>query len=397
MSNGEAEEEMTETKEKSESEIEKEKAEAELDAIKAQKDLISEILPKGEAKPLEGTVETDKVGYVAEQVAYSATKNLAHRIAEELKEDNGIPDGASILIVSHLDYVSGDLPLVEVNSQIESFSAMLQKQQEIIKKQSPERLETAAAIPLALSAIPGTISFLADIAAYFRTDYTIEGVDFTLKQESLTAAVAGQLATNNRKVFIENFYMMGKSSETLENFNNLGEKVIELKEANDRLLTVTTDRLKKEIAQIQDEMRKLKDGKAKHDPKTQQDSITDLDDKIAAEQKKLEDGQSRIDRLNAIVQDTKAILREQIKELQITHLLYLGILASGGQAIVRRNLFRVPQMSFAGGTSGCYILAKTDGEIITASTLSELSCLEYKLSNLYTEGIRSIRIEEKAK
>ncbi|MBN1191908.1 MAG: hypothetical protein JXA46_19305 [Dehalococcoidales bacterium] len=442
MSDGDAGTSTANTQEKTEHELNKEKAEAELallkatldkqklietqqlDLVKSQSDLIGQIIPRGETKPLEGKIETnDKFGYLAEQVAYSSLKGIADKIADNLKNDEAIPSNASILIVSQLDYALGDLPLLETNIQLQYYKKTLSDQIVKFINKQPPAITTKFAPGLiigAISAIPGAISSIADIFGYFKTDYNIKGVEFNLKQEGIAAAIAGRLRTSQRKIYLENFYMIS-DSVIMKGFLELYNLAIELQKQSNLKKATVIDPLNKDIANLQKEIQQLRDNKSKLNPDTQKDEIRRIEGQTDSKQQELKSRQSEIDEPKALVQEAttilsaftdfskvittnsegqvypklvQAILREKVKDLGITHLLYLEILASGGEAISQRNFFRSPRLSYTGGSVASYFLASVNGEIISSNTISTISSLDYKLPDLFTRGKKRIRVED---
>jgi hypothetical protein len=236
--------------------------------------MLTQLLPKGESKPLEGKIETnDRFGYIAELVAYSAVQDLAAEITAGLTADSVLPSGATVLIVDQLDHATGDLPLATIKAQLDAFkltlSAQLQQNEALLQRKAPESLMLAApalvtsVLPLAVAAL----SLTADIAGYFRTDYQIKGQEFEVKKEVLVSAVASQLQTMNRRVYLENFYQLGRPP-LITDFTTTHQDTITLKTLRNRLSTEVVEHKGKEIAERQLAVLKLQEEKEKLDAKT---------------------------------------------------------------------------------------------------------------------------------
>ena len=343
----------------------------ELEIAKSQLNTISQILPKVETKGLEGKLEVEKDEYIAKQVAHHAMSDIASDIAAALKQNGILPSTAEVMIVDRLDFATSDLPLLEVKRQLKTFLTLLSeqiKQNERLlelmhSQEEPESLSWSAAAtsiaavaPIALSAI----STAASITSYFKTDYNITGYEFSLSKEGLIAAVAGKLCLQT-KVHITNFYALDNLA-VMQNFADLQQQLIKLSTLRQQIAArihenSSSDKRNVSMAnaaiQASDTLLAIIDSFSK--------SITD----------KLDNQTHSI-----LVQ---AALREKIKQMNITHLLYLDVLSSGGQGIRKRSLWR-SGIGYVGGAVVAYVLSNTNGNILAADTLSKLSVYDYKPS-----------------
>jgi hypothetical protein len=353
--------------------------ERELAMIKGQLDLFSKIFPKGETKPLEGKVETKDVGFVARLVAYNAMGEIASDISGVL--GNVLHDDDKVMIVTQLDFASGDLPLIEITEQFELFEKSLSAQINVNEKIQELPISKAfamAALPVATSllAMAGTvIPGLATLSGYFKTDYGITGYDFELDKEGLLAKVAGDLAQKGKAVYRENFYGLAEEVNKfpiIEKFAELSKLSMDLQFSKEQLLT-RKDQLIERI--------KTSGGSAEK-------ASADIDQAI-------KDSQTLLDALKSYAQSIttkatgeetprlmRAVLRDRIRQLKITHLLHLMILPkSGGEAITKKKYWFIPDtVGYLGGASVSYILAEKEGKIISGDTLTKLSIYNYRLS-----------------
>lgn len=194
----------------------------ELEILKAQSSLIGQLIPKGEAKGLEGKVEAEKLDHAVQQVAYENLKSIADDIARNLNK--ALPNDATLLVVSQLDFASGELPGLDIRLQLDSFNTQfteqIERNNQLIEELGRPRVSTIAtllgALPLALS----VVSTLADIASYFRTDYSITGYQFDLNKEAFVAALVSTLipTLNGRTIRILNFHGMTEEPAILKEF-----------------------------------------------------------------------------------------------------------------------------------------------------------------------------------
>jgi hypothetical protein len=361
---------------KAEKEREKLEATSGLGLLQAQAEAIAKLLPKGEAKPLEGKVETKDVGGVARLVAFHVIRNIAVNIAAELgvKLGNGIK---KVMIVPQLDFASGDLPLIEIMSQLDQFERLLTSQIEenkkILKPAPPATGAKKSLAPLPafspateIVAMAGTIiPGLANLIGYFKTDYTVTGYEFELDKEALAAGVAGALAKEQTEVYFYNFY-------NIENVQTLPviQKLIQLGN-----LSLDLEHLKADLISK----------KNQSDPGAK---ITELEQALKESQALLDVIKTYIQSINtkATGEDcsklVRAALRDRMHQLGITHLLYLNILPkSGGESIVKRSIWRSTEaVGYLGGAAASYVLAEKGGKIIASDLRTGLSLYNYLLA-----------------
>lgn len=338
------------------------------------RELIDKLLPTGETKPLEGKVETDeKFGYVAQLVAHRALSELAGEVVEQLtrSEDEGLTENHRVLIVDKLEYAANELPLIEVESLYTYFGKVIQNQHESNKgildtSREESHAELASALPLALAAVsaaPALMSTITDVASYFRTDYGITGQTFNLNSEGLVATVAGKLRTSKRiQVFLPDFQLIG-DSKLLKRYVSLQEQALQL--------TIDKEQLRELVSAGKLEQADLDEANvALQSSSAVLTAFETFSKNITAQA----DGQHSL--------LAQAVVREKIRDLKITHLLWLGNLSSGGEAITENHLIRDDKISFWDGTAASFALAKADGGmIVAADTLAGLSLLRHNLSD----------------
>lgn len=338
----------------------------------AQKATIAATVPKGDTKPLDGTITTDaNFGYLSELVGYRAMKENAQAVGREIGKkvaalSASMGQKGKILIVNDLDFASADLVAVQLECALQSVEDKLEGQIGIndafIKKYTqPPKIPLERGIELGFELAAGTISAIADIMSYFRTDYNIKDQKFTLDQQAINSIIAGNIINENVQVFINNFYML-KQTKTwgrLENIATLNEK------------------LTQSITSLND---------LKKDPKLSSADRASADSKIADSEKLSKDLSTFLDSIVKAPDDktlpllVRAATREQIREMGITHLLNLKVTSSGGEAITKRSIwFWTSKATFIGGTAISYMLVKSEGEVVMANTLFGLAQLDYNL------------------
>ena len=239
--------------------------------VKLQSELFAKILSRPAVKPPEGTAKSGtNGGYVTELVGYHAIKRVSADITRGLSSVVGLGNDVRIMIVDGLDYATGDIPFIEVTSQLSVFEVRCRKQVAANKeladltmqkdeqgdeektpavKSGATRLAPLAASPFFLPAITTSPTALpagtgiagtpADIAGYFRSDYSFKGRNVSLKTEGLIAAVAGSLKSEKRNVYIYNFYSMdttGPQSKLMNMYAGVLDCSSRLAQSQNRLL-----------------------------------------------------------------------------------------------------------------------------------------------------------------
>jgi hypothetical protein len=442
--------------------IEKQRAEAERDLLKAalerehlqatgfleqaklQGELLAKIVPRPAAEPPEGRTGTgSNAGFVSELVGYHAVKRVAADITRGISTTVGLGNDVRILIVNRPDYAAGDIPYIEVTSQLSVFEVRCRKQVATNKEladlamQSEEKGEEekppasktgttrlaplAAAPPIlpaistaftAIPAIAGLVGTAADIADLFRSDYTFRGHDISLKAEGLIAAVAGLLKSEKRYVYVYNFYSMdttGPQSKLMNMYAGMLACSSRLAQSRNRLLYFISKKTER-LAELKLSLQKFPDGA----PVGTEQAVTDLIGEIKREAVWLDRATMEVLASDAIHAElgsfvknitaantgqpgsklAQAVFREKVHDLGITHLLYLGVLASGGESVTRKWLLGSGTVSYMGGAVVSYVLSRVEGEVLASDTLPVLFSFEFDPSGQRHSPLKQVRFEK---
>lgn len=371
-----------------EHEREKLQATREMGLAQAQADIMAKLLPKGEAKPLEGKVDIKDVGPAARLVAYHAVKVMASEIAEVL--GNELTEQDKVMIVPQLDFATGDLPLVELMEQFNLFerllAARLKENKEILQEPPPPVKAAAVASVAAMSAGPALLAMagtiipgLANLVGYFKTDHTITGYEFDLDKEGLFIRVAGAVSQKGKKIYLYNFYTLGdlEALPIVQKFAELSNLSQDLESSKVRLAA------KKAGTQPGGDTTKI-DGALK-DTQTLLDTVKTYAQAITS--KAAGEDYPRL---------VRASLRDRVRQMGITHLLYLNVLPkSAGETITKKNIWRTTKtVGYLGGAAVSYVLAKTDGRVVLGDTLIRLSVFNYRLEEPVVSDLKSIPFDE---
>lgn len=346
--------------------------EAEAAAFKAVQDKEKAQLPSGESKPVEGKIETDdKFGYLAEVSAYQAMNLATEAIAQTLADKTGTRSG--ILIVDALDCCIDDIAVQQVMEQLLFFETELidqeKKNQGLRKQRSgiPEdAMPMAASATLAstLALVSGSLSAVADIVGFFKTDIAISGREVDLSGNALRAGVAGHLAQKGRQVYLRPFHRL-KSSLVIQRLGRCIKQRQALRESTALL--------------------KAQEGDNPDAPNKGGKSEVEM--ALARSQVLIEEFDAFNKRLTAVPEGQSRSLLARIalqqwidsREAGITHLLFLEVASSGGESITTKSLFRSQKADFLGGGTFTYLLVEMHGRIVAASNKVKLANATLKL------------------
>jgi hypothetical protein len=442
--------------------IERQRAEAERDLLKAalereriqaagffeqvklQSELLAKILPWQAVGLPEGRTGTGAdAAFVSGLVGYHAVKRVAADITRGITATVGLGNDVRILIVDRPDYAAGDIPYIEVTSQLSVFEVRCRKQvatnkeladlamqeeersgdeKALSSKAGTTRLAPLAAAPpilpavstavTTIPAVPGLVGTAADIAGFFRSDYFSGGHDLSLKSKGLTAAVAGSLKSEKRYVYVYNFYSMdttGPQSKLMNMYAGMLDCSSRLAQSRNRLLYFISKKTER-LAELKLSSNRSPEGA----PIGTEQAMKDLIGEIRQEAAWMDRATAEVLASDAIHAElgsfikmittagpgqsgsklAQAVFREKVHELGITHLLYLGVLASGGETVTRKWLLGSGTVCYMGGAVVSYVLSRVEGEVLASDTLPVLFSFEFDPAGQRHSPIKQIRFEK---
>jgi hypothetical protein len=376
--------------------LKKSQAEAQRDLKKIQLEQDQITIPSGEGKPLSGEITTDdNFGYFSEILAYESLKECAKDAASQINA-SGI-DSARILIVDHMNVLQDDLPLLQINQQLSSYQKTFTTQIEtnntlrrrLTIESSPEpnlidalesvhmpeelfqlsptpTLDQISTLSPTLSLAHGTLSALVDIAGFFKSNYSIKSKKIEITTRSLTAAIAkdinAQVYTSDLRK-MQNSKLLKKFTDTLDSSTKLKQTKANLEHlAKDDTFSAHANTLAKEI---QNTLTLVEEFVAFKDAITSTCEKSDNNDETTP----------------SLLH--QAVLRESIDTLDITHLLYLEVISSAGEAMTIKKAFTSGHVGFLAGSVITYLLTDITGKIISSDTLTSSTKWDYKLDGTY--------------
>lgn len=416
-----------------------------LEQVKLQGELLGKVLFRPAAQPPESrTGSAAQTGYVTELVGYHAIKRVSAEITRGLSTVVGLGNDVRIMIVDRLDYAKGDIPYIEVTSQLSVFEVRCRKQVATNKeladlvmireeqrddektpavKSGTTRLAPLAASPFFLPAITpaqtaqpavtGITGTSADLAGCFRSDYSFRDQNVALKTEGLIAAVAGSLKSEKRYVYVYNFYSMdttGPQSKLMNMYAGVLDCSSRLAQSRNRLLYFISKKTGL-LAELKASLHKSVDGTP---PAEGEQGVADLREAIRKETEWLDRATMEILASDAIhtelgtfvknitVTDAaqpasklaEAVFREKVHELGITHLLYLGVLSSGGETITRKWFFGTGTTSYLGGSVVSYVLSRVEGDVLASEILPVLYSFGFDPADQRHSPLKQVRFEK---
>lgn len=416
-----------------------------LEQLRLQAEFFAKILPQPATKSPKGKIESGaNYGYVSELVSYHAIKRISSDIVRGIGTTVGLGNDVRIMIVGRLDYAKGDIPYIEVTSQLSVFEVRCRKQVAtnkeltdlVMQKEEPDgdektpapktgttRLASLAASPIFLPAVtaPGTASptitgiagTAADIAGYFRPDHSFGDQSLSLQTESLIAAVAGSLRSEKRYVYVYNFYSMdttGPQSKLMNMYAGALDCSSRLAQSRNRLqylitkktglladLKISLKKMGEEIplAERQQAMANMKEEISYETAWLDRAKMEILaSDAIHTEQGTFIKNITTADAAQPASKLAQAVFREKVHELGITHLLYVGVLSSGGESVTRKWLFGTGTTSYMGGAVASYVLARVEGDVLASDILPALYSFGFDPADQRNSPLKQIRFEK---
>lgn len=379
---------------------------SDLELLKEQMALIKDSLPKATISAPTGAVTvSDKFGYFVEPVTYATAKKAALALKDKVHAKlDGLEKNAKILIVGHLDSASNDLVYIELLLQFRVFDAALKAQidmnKRIIRDIDEFGKERLIPIGTSLLAAPYAVSAIAEIASYFRTDYTMSGREIKFSPDALITAVAGELVTGSpsRPIYIYNNYLLDiPLLMTYEEFQKKGTGLDTLSLLE--IVTLYCDLVYTAMITGATLKFRIKENTSTTDENlknllalaTQADNNTEVILKSATDFFK---GVSAIETGQTQSKMGSAIQRDAIRRLDITHILAITIPSAGGDTIAERT-FLSNSNTYLGGLVISFVLASVKGEVLVADTVSYCGLMHHKLGSAVPDDFASKELRGK--
>jgi hypothetical protein len=331
---------------------EKEIAESQAALATAEKNKITNMLPSPTATPLAGsTTVNGTVTFQGDLLAYKSLDDIARNVAQDLHTVTGT------LIIHNADDIAALQSYDVIHSQIK---ALVEQYKSLNAQLGTGGSEEAAA---ALFSAPQVVSTLlrsvADVAALFRTDTTITGLQITPDETVFNAALAARVGNGNLRVFEPKLYLPNlfdqQESEIIKQLGNLNR----VKARGEQLVAdfdALSDAEKKGFAK-KSQIERLRAMKPQVDV-----FISSLMQFNETTKQSPLMGLYRAEKLKGLLTN----------EAQRTYILHLKIAKSEGARTTKSNLFTGSKTSYTGGMIVAYTLFDRNGQIVSSGLHASL-------------------------
>jgi hypothetical protein len=419
-------------------------AEAEKGVVEAQRDAFSAALPSVDTKALEGGITLgDKVGMVSDRIAHQLVSDAAGRVAEALGK--ALDANSRVLLVDDRDLVSSDWAYEFAKLQLEAYVDALGQAKEIVTKATPtpdgkptavsaEQLEALAASvrsaqsQLALGAplvAPGLtvakslIGAAADVASFFRSDFSIKARDVAVGATPLAAAICERLS-EQAAIEVDRLLRLDGKTGILAQFRGALDARMKLKRLSAILKARVVDPSTRELEALRAELTSKSTAKnAEKDADRRKElgeEELELRRKIASAETNAGPAAGAVASADALVSGFDglaekltgspeggglpplgvAAIRERLHvgEKPYTHVLFAGVESTGGESIARKSIWPWwNTLTFLGGAQLSYLLVDVrENTVKAAGTESLLARMKLNLSTGFTgkpEGVKA--------
>lgn len=348
------------------------------------------------------TAMGETAGRAAELVAYQAMRRCADEVAGAINTAQRLPADSRILLVDDLSAVAGDYQLIQLDLQLDLFAQAFGEMKLTFDQAVPQG-PAAFSVTATLAGASAVAGLMADVAAYFRSDYTVQGRDVTLSDEALAAFVAGRITRCPVRLAEVG---LAAGGDLLAKLRERYEARFRLERTSERLagllaeLEAAAAKGQAQLAQLRAELvplapadeagRQAREGRIKRLEETLGAQAGDAErirgaraewaalskafDAFLEATLKPGDGEQRPPLL-------AALLREQVRRHGITHLLALKVVSGGADVITRKGLFWSGRVAYLGGCAVAYTLTDTEGLVVASDTRSAIVRLDYRLGS----------------
>lgn len=352
-------------------------------------------------------------------LGYHAVHEIANYIARKLKSEHKKNQPGKVILLDKLSFGRDDLPKIQIETRIKQLQALVTQQtvynsnfadkygerhmetpDQAVKPPelsglTPEEVATLLASPLpnwsgmelmspsfgampgvfgnlplaaAIGAFPAVFNTISGVINAVRPTTTIKSAGFDLNNEALIISLAGALerdADGNRKednpwqVEIVDFNRITKF-DTLNAVEALISARIDLEQSNANAQGAVSSLDPKNNKAALEEAGKLK-AASETLSKTVNDFLTAITTKTNDEAPLL----------------VQAVVREQLDPN--AWLLYVNILTSGGKIMIQEAILKRDKLVMLAGATVSYVIAKKDGDVLTADVVNSLFSLTYHL------------------
>lgn len=326
---------------------------ASADADKAETQALQEKWKISQTKGKEGTVTVgENAGYYSELLAYRAIDPIAVEILNKLNKVLG--GGGRLIILGKEDLAIQatlwNLLYLKLENATTSLDNCISDYERIL-----ESKDKKVVLDEVFTAVPAILGAVADIVAFFKTNYAISSREILLNEKAVKAGIAIQLKSIEKlQVFLPEY-----------NITLQGELYEKLSELNTKI----------------GDLRKIKENK-KIQSKPEEEKlriITDIDEEISAVQELIAALTTKTDNSLSPLETVSVV--DFIKKHPEAKILYLIISSQGAEIETAISSFKQGSVSYLGGAVITYFLSNVNGECLHSGNVQEILTGSFQLKN----------------
>lgn len=396
--------------------------------IEDQTAILAGLLPTSDLKPLEGKVDVGAgVGLVGKLLAYELLQDGASTIVDRIK--GKLTGSPNVLIVEDRALVATDwtysMILAELQAHEEALLAAIKafdpvpsnkgievsgtEQAPVSGTEGAQRTQRFVGTAALVSAIPTLVGAAAGFIGMFRSNYSITGKEFAIGATPLVAAVSEKLLelTPVPDLTIDQFCRL--EDQIITKFQAALKNRLELDRLTQAAKGKSVQAADRELEDLRTllaaAIKALGDAKPESNIQLLRELITDVRTRIKEVEQAASADRSRVMLAEAVSArfDTfgteittapkdngypplvRAAMRERLhsENRKHTHVLFVGVEASGGEMITRQSFFAKEGVAVVmGGAQVSYLLLDVVGnKTVAAGSKTLLGHLKYDLKN----------------
>jgi hypothetical protein len=371
---------------KEKEEIALEKLRAEARALKAKADKAAADADKGryeaikekwnisETEGLKGTITVSKgAGYTAELLAYKAIDSIAEIISKEISPK--VKDG-ELIILGQEDFSAQAALWKVIELKLDTAISQIVNCIKIFKPEEDSKGYTKATLPgkkveidEVLKAAPAILGAAADIAAFFKTNYTISSRKISINEIALKAAVGHNIikpknegvGLNEELTILFPELCISAQGKLYRKFAELNSHVAELIKIRFEIFSTPENDIKQQPGSTNS---------------IKQEIIKQIDAEIGAAiilvstlTTKADDSLSPLESVATV---DFAMLHKAAK------ILHLAIVSQEGEFVISESTFFQGRISYLGGAVVSYFLMNDKGACLCSGTVQKTDKANYK-------------------
>jgi hypothetical protein len=336
-----------------------------VEAEKAKYKAIKEKWNISETKGLKGKINVgDGAGYKAELLAYDVIDSIAKKISEivsaKVTTDKliilGQDDLSEQVAFWSMIGLKLDIAISYIENSIEMFRPKDPSIPAVKLKPSGKTLE----LEEVFIAAPAILGAAADIAAFFKTNYSITSREITINEKALKAAVRHFLNRDELTVFFPE-YSLSPQGKLHNKVTILTSKIEELTKIRFEILSIP----KKDFTQLLDSTTSVKE-----------EILKEIDEQLVAVEALISTLTTKSENTLSPFESVATV--DFASEHPEAEFLHLAIVSHEGEVVISESTFQQSRIVYLGGAVVCYFLCDINGKCMDSGTLQETASATYR-------------------